>query len=186
MPLLRRPHDHRRELPARRRTPRSAVAQAAVRPRRHDARHRLIAPPARRGTSLPASHRYRPTASEGACYAVDQAKITPSTAAAATNSPPRSSIRRRLRRPAHPQPKPPHRQIPIDGKLPPGSPRVPSWEAFGRRPSVRRIGHHGPASETLHLSSPCRRCRPLASSTEAGASSIITEVAKPRRVCDAG
>jgi hypothetical protein len=30
-------------------------------------------------------------------------------------------------------------------------PRVPSWGAFGRRPQCARIGHHGPASETLHL-----------------------------------
>ena len=44
---------------------------------------------------------------------------------------------RRLRPRTHLQPKPPPRQIPIDGKRPPGGPRVPSWEAFGRRPSER-------------------------------------------------
>src|SRR6266702_5932484 len=42
--------------------------------------------------------------------------------------------------------------LPIDGRPPDQSPRVPSWGAFGRRPSVRLIGHDGPASETLHLS----------------------------------
>jgi hypothetical protein len=33
--------------------------------------------------------------------------------------------------------KPPHRQIPIVVNRQPGGPRVPSWEAFGRRPSER-------------------------------------------------
>ena len=70
-------------------------------------------------------------------YAVDQAEIALSTAAVAPNSPPRSSIRRRLRRPAHPQRRPPHRQIPIVRQPVTRPPRVPSWEAFGRRPSAR-------------------------------------------------
>jgi len=43
----------------------------------------------------------------------------------------------RLRPQTHLQPKPPPRQIPIDGNRPPGDPRVPSWEAFRRRPSER-------------------------------------------------
>ena len=41
--------------------------------------------------------------------AANQAKIAPSTAAAAPNSPPRSAIRCRLPRPAHPLRKPPPR-----------------------------------------------------------------------------
>jgi hypothetical protein len=137
MPLLRRPHDHRRELRAQRRTAPRRRPQPASEPRRHDACHCLIAPPACRGTSFPASHRCRPAISQGTCYIVDQAKIVPSTAAAATNSPPRSSIHRKLRQPAHPLPKPPPRQIPIDGKPFAQPPRVPSWKAFGRRPSAR-------------------------------------------------
>ena len=43
----------------------------------------------------------------------------------------------RLRPQTHLQPKPPPRQIPIDGNRPPGDPRVPSWEAFRRRPWER-------------------------------------------------
>ncbi len=49
---------------------------------------------------------------------------------------PRSSIRRRMRRPAPPAPRPPPHQIPIDDKPPAQPPRVPSLKAFGRRPSV--------------------------------------------------
>jgi uncharacterized cupin superfamily protein len=102
------------------------------------AHHRLIAPSACRGTPLPASHRCRPAASNRTPYPADQAKIALSTAAIAPNSPPQSSIRRRLRRPAHPQRKPPHRQIAIDGKLSPapagsflGGFRTPALSARG-------------------------------------------------------
>ena len=106
-------------------------------PRCHDARHRLIAPRGCRETSLPASHHCCPSASQGVCDALDHAKITQSTADAATNSRPRSAIRRRQPRPAHLRPKATPRQIPIDGRPPNQPPRVPSWEAFGSRPSVR-------------------------------------------------
>jgi len=98
--------------------------------------HRLIAPSACRRTPLPL-HRCRPAASNRMPCVVDQAEIALSTAAVAPNSPPRSSIRRRLPRPAHPQPRPPHRQIPIVRQPVTRTPRVPSWEAFGRRPSAR-------------------------------------------------
>jgi hypothetical protein len=41
-----------------------------------------------------------------------------------------------------------------------GSPRVPSWGAFGRRPSsAHATTYDGPASETLHL---CRPSQPPA------------------------
>src|SRR5205807_129268 len=43
----------------------------------------------------------------------------------------------------------PHRQQP-----PMRPPRVPSWGAFRRRPQCARIGHHWPASETLHRTGP--------------------------------
>ena len=76
-------------------------------PRRHDTRQRLIAPIAYRETSIPASHHYCPGASKAARDAGDDAKIAPSTAAAATNFLPRSAIRRRLPRPAQPRPKTP-------------------------------------------------------------------------------
>jgi hypothetical protein len=139
--------------------PSNAAAHPAARhrpkprsqPRCHDAHHRLIAPSACRRTPLPASHRCRLAASNRTPYTVDQAKIALSTAAVAPNSPPQLSIRRRLRRPAHPQRKPPHRQIPIDGTVA-RPPRVPSWEAFGRRPSARadrspRAGIRNPSPE---------------------------------------
>ena len=106
-------------------------------PQCHDAHHRLFTTAAHRETSPPALHRCRPAVSEATSYTFDQAKIARSTAAATTILALRSSIRRQLRWPAHPQPKPPPRQIPIDGKSPHGPPRVPSWGAFGRRPSVR-------------------------------------------------
>jgi hypothetical protein len=108
MPLLRWPHDHRRDLPAMRRTPRSAVPR--YRGQGRDAmtpHHRLIAPHACRETWLPAWHHCCPAPSKGACDALDHAKITPSTANAATKSRPRSSDRRQLRRPAQPLPKMP-------------------------------------------------------------------------------
>ena len=113
------------------------AARHRPKPRCHDAHHRLIAPSACRRTPLPALHRCRPAASNRMPYAVDQAEIALSTAAVAPNSPLRSSIRRRLRRPAHPQRRPPHRQIPIVRQPVTRPPRVPSWEAFGRRPSAR-------------------------------------------------
>jgi hypothetical protein len=106
-------------------------------PRRHDTRQRLIAPIAYRETSIPASHHYCPGASKAARDAGDDAKIAPSTAAAATNFLPRSAIRRRLPRPAQPRPNTLPRQISIDARLLTQPPRVPSWEAFGSRPSVR-------------------------------------------------
>src|SRR5216684_6678296 len=120
-------------------------------PRRHDARQRLIAPLARRGTLLPPLHRCCPGDAERAGNAGDHAKLTPSTAAATTISRPPSSVLRRQPRPAQPRPKPPPNQITIDGNPPNQPPRVPSWGAFGRRPQHRWIAHDRPASETLHL-----------------------------------
>jgi hypothetical protein len=63
-----------------------------------------------------------PGLSKATCYIVDHAKIAQPTAAAATNSLPRSSVRRRLRQPTHLRPKPPPSQIPIDGRRPPQRP----------------------------------------------------------------
>ena len=100
---------------------------------------------------LPALHRCRPTVSKGARRIVDQAKIALSAIAPATKSLLRSSRCHRPRQSTHLPPKPPHRQIPIVTNRQPGGPRVPSWEAFGRRPSERaRPATTGPASETLH------------------------------------
>jgi hypothetical protein len=65
MPLLRRAHDHCRELWARRRTPRPAVTPSQQ-PQRNPMtpRHRLTPHTARPGTTLPALHRCRPTISK--------------------------------------------------------------------------------------------------------------------------
>ncbi len=135
-------------------------------PRRHDARHRLIAPLARCRTLLPPLHRCCPGDAERAGNAGDHTKLTPSTAAATTKSRPPSSVLPRQPRPAQPRPKPPPNQIPIDGNPPNQPPRVPSWGAFGRRPQHRWIGHDRPASETLH-----RPCPSSLSSRTAGSGS---------------
>ena len=104
-------------------------------PRRHDTRHHLIAPRACRETSLPASQHYCPGASQGACDALDHAKIAPSTADAATNFLPRSPIRHRLPRPAQPLRKTPPRQIPIVGR-PPTRPPAGSFLGGFRTPAA--------------------------------------------------
>ena len=128
-----RPRRARRELPLQGLPPQrpGAVYPAPRRspkpgsgPRCHDADHRLIAPLACRGTLLPPLHRCRPAASEGKVLHPRSGQSRPSTAAAAPNSPPRSSIRCQRCRPTHP----------LRNHRPP---RVPSWEAFGRRPSAR-------------------------------------------------
>jgi hypothetical protein len=122
--------------------------------RRHDARHRLIAPSARRETPLPASHRCRPGACEGACDALGHAKNTPSTADAATTSRSRSSVQRLLPPPMQPPREPPPRKIPIDRRPLTQPPRVPSLKAFRRRPSTpvdrpRRAAIRNPAQQYL-------------------------------------
>jgi hypothetical protein len=129
-------------------------------PRRHDTRHHLIAPRACRETSLPASQHYCPGASQGACDALDHAKIAPSTADAATNFLPRSPIRHRLPRPAQPLRKTPPRQIPIVGR-PPTRPPAGSFLGGFRTPasSLRVHRSRGPASETHRT----RRFAPAAS-----------------------
>ena len=133
MPLLRRPHDHRRELQARRRTPRPTIA-----PSRGQGRDAMT--PTASSHHPPAGEpcfRRRiavaPTPPNAPATPLDHAKATPSTATAATNSRPLSSLRRQRPRPAQSPPTPPSHQIPIDTTRPP---RVPSWEAFGRRPSA--------------------------------------------------
>ena len=116
----------------------------------HDAHHRLFTTAAHRGTSPPASHRCGPAVSEATSYTFDQTKIARSTATATTILALRSSIRRQLRRPAHPLPKPPPSQIPIDGNRSHGPRGFLPGGLSDAGPQCARIGHHGPASETLH------------------------------------
>ena len=105
-------------------------------------------------------YRCRPTVSEGSFDTLHRSNIVPSTAASTSSRSPGLSTRPQSRRPAHHLPEPLPGQIPIDGARPHGGPRVPSWEAFRRRPpEPARIATTGPASETLHLRRPSRRDR---------------------------
>jgi hypothetical protein len=150
MPRLRRPHDHHRNLRARRRT-----ACPAIIPSRGQDRDAMMA-------VVTSSHR-SPTGGRFRCRssvapwprnADAMPPITPEIAlsktAAETLCRLQSSIHHRLPRPAHHSRAPPRRQIAIDGHRPRRPPRVPSLQAFGRRPSAPVIGRDGPASETLH------------------------------------
>src|SRR5260370_26408910 len=78
--------------------------------------------------------------------AVNDAESTPTPADAATKSRPQSPGQRPSPRLAPPSRKALPQQIPIDGRLLIQPPRVPSWGAFGRRPSVPadrlRMGRH--------------------------------------------
>ena len=152
MPLLRRAHDHCRELWVRRRTPRPAVTPTQQ-------RQRSAMTPVTASAHLPPAGKPRfrrciavaPPSPKAHARILDQAKIAPSTITPASKSLLPLSCCHQPRQSAHRPPNPAHRQIPIVVDRQPGGPRVPSWEAFERRPSERpRIATTGPASETLH------------------------------------
>jgi len=162
MPLLRRSHDHCRELRARRPTSRSAVASGRGQDR--NAMTSVTASPRRRlpGASLSALPCCRLGARQDTRCIVDQAKIAQPTAAAATNSLPRSSLPRSSLPPTTPAnasptqataPSNPHRRQPST-RRPAGSFlggfRTPNLAAHANR-------HDRPASETLHQTGPSRR-----------------------------
>ena len=138
MPLLRWPHDHRRDLRACWRTSRPAVAQCRGQVR--DAMTPVSAssrqPPAGKHR-FPASQHYCPGASQDARDAGDHAKI------ARQQPTPRQTLYRDRRSVADypvqrsPDPRRCPGKSPIDARLLTQPPRVPSWEAFGSRPSVR-------------------------------------------------
>jgi len=117
------PHERHHHFPyPHRRTPSSLVIR---RPRRASARS------VRSGVFLaariPKKHRQRTQSVPNPSH--DQAKL----------------------RALHLPPPRPHHQIPIArGAAPPQFPRVPSQEAFGRRPRCKRNRRRGPLSETLH------------------------------------
>jgi len=120
-------------------------------PRRHDGCGYFIASVTHRRT-LPVPQPRCAMASERWCYAARPAELTSSKAAPATLRRLQSSIHHLLRRSAHHSPTPPRRQIAIDGHCPRRPPRVPSLEAFGRRPSARvdrsrRAGIRNPSQE---------------------------------------
>ena len=87
-------------------------------------------------------HRCRPAVSEGSSNILDRYNIAPSTAASTSSPSPRLSTTPQPRRPARPLPEPLPGQIPIDGARPHGGPRVPSWEAFRRRPPRARANSY--------------------------------------------
>src|SRR6266404_3943070 len=99
-----------------------------------DCPSRLLAASVRRSLSFPPPHPFHPNACKRRQSITDPASNrSPSVAAAISpRSPAASSSRRSSEnyRPAKPLP----RQIPIAGQLLTALPRVPSSEAFGRRP----------------------------------------------------
>ena len=118
-------------------------------------------------------HRCRPAVSEGSSNILDRYNIAPSTAASTSSPSPRLSTTPQPRRPARPLPEPLPGQIPIDGARPHGGPRVPSWEAFRRRPPRARANSYdgagirnpspkrtrvGPISTSLMKRCQCRDC----------------------------
>ena len=124
-----------------------------------------------RETLLPSLHRCLPAAAKIAYYAIDHAKIASSTAAAATNSRPRSPIRHRLPRPAQPLRKTPPRQILIvgQGSLNPAPcgfpPRFSDAGPLTPGPPLTRTGsetlHRPGSSHRLPLTSGLRPIRPF-------------------------
>ena len=120
-------------------------------PRRHDGCGYFIASVTHRRT-LPVPQPRCAMASERWCYGARPAELTSSKTARATLRRSQSSIHHLVRRSAHHSPAPPRRQIAIDGHRPRRPPRVPSLEAFGRRPSARvdrsrRAGIRNPSQE---------------------------------------
>src|SRR5215472_3232509 len=132
MPLLRRPHDHHRELWARRRTSRPALAASrgqdtdAMTPVLAFLQLLLVGEP--RFRQCPAVAQLSPNALLTSSIAVKSPHLRP----------PHHPVRHRdcrpdpPRRPAHLLPEPLPGHIPIDGARAHGGPQVPSWEAFGR------------------------------------------------------
>ncbi len=103
----------------------------------------------RRNISFPAARSFRPGSCKRPNDATDEFSVRPSSAAAPD---PQSSAPVGIQQSweDHPPPKRLPHQIPIDGQLLAAFPRVPSSEAFRRRPPVPgRLLAPGPASETL-------------------------------------
>src|SRR3979411_1618609 len=149
MSLLRRVQDPRRGL--RGRAGPAARAPPALRagPDPDDLpSHLVLAAIIRRNISFPAARSFRPGPCKRPNDTTDEFSLRPSSAAA---SDPQSSAPVGIQ-PSwedHPPPKPLPRQIPIDGQLLAAFPRVPSSEAFRRRPPVPgRLLGPGPASAT--------------------------------------
>jgi hypothetical protein len=141
--------------PAARRRPRPGSA-----PRRHDGCGYFIASVTHRRT-LPVPQPRCVMASGCWCYAARPAELTSSKTAPATLRRLQSSIHHLLRRSAHHSPATPRYQIAIDGHRPRRPPRVPSLEAFGRRPSgrvdrSRRAGIRNPSQHSTRSATGAR------------------------------
>jgi hypothetical protein len=101
-------------------------------------------------------------AAEHSCYLARHTNIALSKSAAPLLGPLQLPACALLRRPSHHSHKPPGRQIAIDGDPYVAHPRVPSLEAFGRRPQSTLLHCGGPASETLHIITHTPRGQPSA------------------------
>ena len=115
--------------------------------------HLVLAAFMRRNISFPAARAFRPGPCKRPHDTADEFSVRPSSAATPD---PQSSAPLGTQRAweDHPPPKPLPHQIPIDSQLLAAFPRVPSSEAFRRRPPVPgRLLAPGPASETLPDSS---------------------------------
>ena len=112
----------------------------------------LSVAPVRRNISFPAANPFYSTAHKGHKPPTHRPSIKPSGTAAAVN--PQLSAAFSSHRPGenHPPARSLPSQIPIDGEVLTAFPRVPSSEAFGRRPYTGSTARAGPASETLPVS----------------------------------
>ena len=173
MPVLRRAHDHRRDLRARRRPARPASVRTRDQDRgRMTPNRRLTASQARRqagaagdSPTTPSSdrsyapdrqsHRHRPAWARETALCATPVAIAPPT------KPSRASIK--------PAPVPPptvgNRQIPIDPNAEPGPRGFLPWRLSDAGPRRCSLRLDRPASETLHNSRPSGR-RTVASAAE--------------------
>jgi hypothetical protein len=140
-------------------------------PRRHDGCGYFIASVTHRRT-LPVPQPRCAIASERWCYAACPAELTSSKTEPATPRLLQSSIHHLLSRSAHHSPAPPRRQIAIDGHRRCRPPRVPSLEAFGRRPSARMD-----RSRRAGIRNPSQWCRftPFVSASAEGRASDLLD-----------
>jgi hypothetical protein len=110
----------------------------------------LVAASVRRNISFPAPRPFHLIACKRGQDITDQSSIRAVEYGSSGQSTTISGFQLSVIRGKHPPPKPLSHQIPIDGQALTACPRVPSSEAFGRRPLIPdRSARAGPASETL-------------------------------------
>ena len=126
----------------------------------HEIERHILVSPVRRSFAQSLAGRHRAPVAGRKTYVVDRAEIASISAATPPRARPWQAALTRQRDRSHlpgttPRLSQPtlNRQIPID---PAPIPRVPSLEAFGRRPPCNRTRRDGPASETLACSAASR------------------------------